>query len=61
VPHICQAAAFSRSPEQDCQIFLGPKYQNGGNYTKLPQKIPNGRKMFPINRPNGHKIYQDFP
>jgi hypothetical protein len=27
---------------QGCQIFLGPKYQNGEQYTKLPQNIPNG-------------------
>jgi hypothetical protein len=33
---------------QGCQIFLGPKYQNGGKYTKLPQNTPNGRKIFPI-------------
>jgi hypothetical protein len=34
--------------DQGCQIFLGPKYQNGGKYTKLPQNIPsglNGRKI----------------
>jgi hypothetical protein len=24
-----------------CQIFLGTKYQNGENYTKWPQNIPN--------------------
>jgi hypothetical protein len=28
--------------------FLGPKYQNGGKYTKLPQNIPNGHKIFPM-------------
>jgi hypothetical protein len=26
--------------------FLGPKYQNGEKYTKLPQNIPNGHKIF---------------
>jgi hypothetical protein len=36
------------SQEQGCQIFLGPKYQNGGNYTKVPQNIPNGHKIFPM-------------
>jgi hypothetical protein len=35
---------------QGCQIFLGPKYQNGETYTQIPQNIPNGLK-----------IYQDFP
>jgi hypothetical protein len=24
---------------QDCQIFLGPKYQTGEKYTKLPQNM----------------------
>jgi hypothetical protein len=28
--------------------FLGPKYQNGEKYTKLPQNIPNGQKIFPM-------------
>jgi hypothetical protein len=30
---------------QICQIFLSTKYQNGKNYTKLPQNIPNVHKM----------------
>jgi hypothetical protein len=34
--------------EQGCQILLGPKYQNGEKYTKLPQNIPNGHKLFPM-------------
>jgi hypothetical protein len=29
-----------------CQIFLGVTYQKGGNYTKLPQNIPNGNKIY---------------
>jgi hypothetical protein len=33
---------------QGCQIFLGPKYQNREKYTKLPQNIPNGHKVFPM-------------
>jgi hypothetical protein len=34
---------------QGCHIFLGPKYQNGRRkYTKLPQNIPNGHKIFPM-------------
>jgi hypothetical protein len=33
---------------QGCQIFLGTKYQSGEKYTKLPQNIPNGPKIFPI-------------
>jgi hypothetical protein len=47
---------------QGCRIFLGPKYQKGEKYTKLPQNIPNGHKIFPmaVNKPNGHKIYKDF-
>jgi hypothetical protein len=36
------------SDAQGCQIFLGPEYQNGENYTKLPQNIPNGHKIFPM-------------
>jgi hypothetical protein len=32
--------------EQGCQIFLGPKYENGEKYTKLPQNIPNGHETF---------------
>jgi hypothetical protein len=31
---------------QGCQIFLGPKYQNGEKYAKLPQNMPNGHKIF---------------
>jgi hypothetical protein len=31
---------------QGCQIFIGPKYQNGEKYTKLSQNIPNGYKIF---------------
>jgi 23S rRNA A2030 N6-methylase RlmJ len=33
---------------QGCQIFIGPKYQNGENYTKLQQNISNGHKRFPM-------------
>jgi hypothetical protein len=33
--------------QQGCQIFLGPKYQNGEKYTKLPQNTPNCHKIFP--------------
>jgi hypothetical protein len=33
---------------QGCQIFLGTKYPNGGKYTKWPQNIPNGHKIFPM-------------
>jgi hypothetical protein len=30
-------------------MFLGPKIPNtGGKYTKLPQNIQNGHKIFPI-------------
>jgi hypothetical protein len=36
------------SSVQGCQIFLCPKYQNGGKYTKLPQNIQNGHKIFPM-------------
>jgi hypothetical protein len=31
--------------EQGCQIFIGPKYQNG---TKLPQNTPTGHEIFPM-------------
>jgi hypothetical protein len=34
--------------EQGCQIFLATEYQNGVKYTKLPQNIPNGHKIFPM-------------
>jgi hypothetical protein len=44
---ICGSRARRRG-KQGCQIFLGPKYQNGGKYTKLPQNIPNGHKLFPM-------------
>jgi hypothetical protein len=33
---------------QGCQIFLGATYQNGGNYTKLPQNTPYGHKMYQL-------------
>jgi hypothetical protein len=33
---------------QGCQIFLGPKYQNGVKYTTLPQNVPNGNEIFPM-------------
>jgi hypothetical protein len=33
---------------QGCQIFLGPKYQNGEKYTKVPHNIPNVHKIFPM-------------
>jgi hypothetical protein len=48
--------------KQGCQIYLGTKYQNGEN-------IPNCHKIYqvaikyfpwPLNKQNGHKIYQDF-
>jgi hypothetical protein len=35
--------------QQGCQICLGPNYQNGDKYTKLPQNIPNGHKIFPMS------------
>jgi hypothetical protein len=56
-----------RHLEQDCQIFLGATYQNGKKYTKWPQNITNGHKIYqtatiytkwPQNLPNGHNIYQ---
>jgi hypothetical protein len=28
------------------QIFLGAAHQNGEIYTKLPQNIPNGHKIY---------------
>jgi hypothetical protein len=39
---------LKRNHTQGCQIFLGPKYQKGEKYTKLPQNIPNGYKIFPM-------------
>jgi hypothetical protein len=38
----------ARPIHQGCQIFIGPKYQSGEEYTKLPQNIPNGLKIFPM-------------
>jgi hypothetical protein len=35
-----------QTPHPGCQIFLGPKKQNGEKCTKLPQNIPNGHKIF---------------
>jgi hypothetical protein len=34
-----------------------------GKYTKWPQTIPNGHKLYQmaVNMPNGHKIYKHFP
>jgi hypothetical protein len=29
--------------QQGCQIFIGKTYQNGDEYTKLPQNVPNGQ------------------
>jgi hypothetical protein len=34
------------SLHQGCQIFLGTTYQNGKKYTKSPQNIPNGPKIY---------------
>jgi hypothetical protein len=39
---------FITGVSQGCQIFIGPIYQNGENYTKLPQNIANGHKIFPM-------------
>jgi hypothetical protein len=58
--------------EQGCQIFLGTIYQNENipnkstymYFTKWPQNIPNGHKIYNkwmSNRPNGHKICQHVP
>jgi hypothetical protein len=44
---------YGRFYIQGCQIFLGPKYQNGEKYTKLPYNLPNGQK-----NSNGRKIDQ---
>jgi hypothetical protein len=46
---------FSASLDQGCQIFLREIYQMTIKNIKLPQNIPNGRK---VHKPNGHKIYQ---
>jgi hypothetical protein len=32
--------------DQGCQIFLSTTYQNGGEYIKLPQNIPNVHKVY---------------
>jgi hypothetical protein len=38
---------FACAPiHQGCQIFHGTIYQNGEKYTKLPQNIPNGHKIY---------------
>jgi hypothetical protein len=41
-------SGLQRPSEQGCHIFLGPKYQYREKYTKLPQNIPNGHKIFPM-------------
>jgi hypothetical protein len=38
-------ASITRQGMQGCQIFLGPKYQNGKKYTKYPRTVPNVHKM----------------
>jgi hypothetical protein len=49
--------------KQGCQIFLVTRYQKKEN-------VPNDHKIYqmenkyfqwPLNRPNGQKIYQGFP
>jgi hypothetical protein len=35
-----------RGADQGCQIFLGPNIPKRETYTKWPQTIPNGRKIF---------------
>jgi hypothetical protein len=41
--------------QQGCQIFLGPKYQNGEKYTRLPQ---NTYTKWPWNISNARKTDQ---
>jgi hypothetical protein len=31
---------------QDCQIFLGAKYQNVVKYTETGENMPNGHKIY---------------
>jgi hypothetical protein len=33
---------------QGCQILFSTRYQNGKRYTKYPQNIPNGHKIYQI-------------
>jgi hypothetical protein len=33
---------------QGCQIFLATTYQNGNKYTKQPENVPNGHKLYQI-------------
>jgi hypothetical protein len=50
--------------QQGCQIFIGTTYQNGEQYTKSPQNVSNGHKIYllAVNYiPNGHKISQHPP
>jgi hypothetical protein len=37
-----------RRLQQGCQIFLAAKYQNQKKYTKQPQNVPNGHKIYQL-------------
>jgi hypothetical protein len=58
-----------KHPVQGRQIFLDTTYQNGEKYTKRPQNIPNGHKVYqisikyykcPIHITNGHNPHFPF-
>jgi hypothetical protein len=48
---ICRLFFLSpvRQVGRGCQIFRGAKYQNGEKYTKLPQNITNGHKIYQMS------------
>jgi hypothetical protein len=48
------------SQQQGCQILLGATYQNGENFTKWPQNMPNDHETYQMamKHTNGSKIYQ---
>jgi hypothetical protein len=41
-----QECASSTKLVKGCQIFLGTTHQKGKKYTKEPQNIPNGHKIY---------------
>jgi hypothetical protein len=58
--HRLRLADAERESGLPDQIFLGTTYQNGGKYTKWPQNMPNGRKIFRIAIVSHSKALQNM-
>jgi hypothetical protein len=43
---LCSILQIGFKTRQGCQIFLGTSYQNGKNFTNIPQKIPNVYQIY---------------